>query len=240
MPWIKQRFRLAGHLVTYKILKTAGIGESKVDSIIGDLMGAGKNPEVGLLASMGEIKIRIAAKARGANEAESIIRPVEEEIRARLGEKIFGQDDESLEGVVNRLLAGRGLTLAVLETFTAGLITHRLYGLPSTRLKEGVIVKERTPLLRRLGKTQALEAEDARLLADQIRLEKDADVGLAVLGFPEETDWGSRLKGCSAAAGQGIDKIFAWQMGGDLLTLQTRGAIIGLNTLRLALIAGSR
>ena len=105
-----------------------------------DLMGAGKNPEVGLLASMGEIKIRIAAKASDANEAEVIIRPVEEEIRSRLGEKIFGQDDESLEGVVNGILTGRNLTLSVLETFTAGHITQRLYGLPSARIKESLLI----------------------------------------------------------------------------------------------------
>jgi nicotinamide-nucleotide amidase len=241
IPWIRRRFGLADHLVTYKILKTAGIGESKVDGIIGDLMGEGKNPEVGLLASMGEIKIRIAAKANNPAEAEAVIRPVEEEIRTRLGDKIFGEDGESLEEVVNRILTGRKFTLTVLETFTGGLITHRLYGLTVSRLKESLIINDRVSLLKRLGRAVGEPGlEDARQLANQIRLERGADVGLAVLGFPEERVGGYALKGLSSAAGEGIDRTFSWQMGGDIATLQTRGAVIGLNTLRLALLHENR
>ena len=131
-PWVRQRFNLAAHIITYRVLKTAGIGESKVDRRISDLMGSAKNPEVGLLASMGEIKIRIAARARDLSEAESLIRPVEGEIRSRLGEKIFGQDDETLQGVINAILAEQGLTLSILETFTGGFAALKLHQLPSS------------------------------------------------------------------------------------------------------------
>ncbi|NIR14890.1 MAG: damage-inducible protein CinA, partial [Desulfobacterales bacterium] len=78
-----------------------------------------KNPEVGLLASSGEIKIRITATARDDRETEGLIRPVEEDIRTRLGKKIYGIDDETLEGVIDSMLLQKGLTLAILETFTA-------------------------------------------------------------------------------------------------------------------------
>jgi molybdopterin-biosynthesis enzyme MoeA-like protein len=89
IPWVQQRFGLHGKRLTYRVLKTVGIGESKVDTLIGDLIKPGENPEVGLLASQGEIKIRIAVKATSENEIDAIISPVAEEIKSRLGNKIF-------------------------------------------------------------------------------------------------------------------------------------------------------
>lgn len=63
-----------------------------------------------------------------------------------------------------------------------------------------------------------------------------ADVGLALMGFLEISKAGYLLRGCAAAWGERLERSFTWEMGGDLLTLQTRGAVIGLNTLRLALL----
>jgi len=131
IPWVQQRFELYGRRLTYRVLKTVGIGESKVDALIGDLIKPGENPEVGLLASQGEIKIRIAARATSENEIDAIISPVAQEIRSRLGNKIFGENGYTLEGVVDSLLSKSGMTLATMETFSAGIAAQRLYALPS-------------------------------------------------------------------------------------------------------------
>jgi nicotinamide-nucleotide amidase len=236
-PWVRQKFNLAEHIITYRVLKTAGIGESKVDSRISDLMGAGKNPEVGLLASMGEIKIRIAARARDLSEAELLIRPIEGEIRSRLGEKIFGQDDETLQDVINAILAEQGLTLGILETFTGGFAALKLHQLPSSQLLESYTISDKERLLQWLGQgVRVLENESASTLASRVKEKSQTDVGLAILGFPEEKEEGYALIGYAAVVGEDIEKTFSWQMGGDLLTLQERGTIIGLNTLRLALL----
>ncbi|MFH1480824.1 MAG: CinA family nicotinamide mononucleotide deamidase-related protein, partial [Pseudomonadota bacterium] len=200
IPWLRKRFHLAAHTLTYRVLKTAGIGESKVDSLIGDLMGSDKNPEVGLLASAGEIKIRIAAKAEDPSGAEALIRAVEEEILSRLGDKVYGVDDATLEGVVNSILLKRGLTLAVFETFTGGLVAHRLHGLPSPQLLECLVIPGKEHLNKWLGaRNDPVEAEtSATMAAEKIRESSDSDTGLAILGFIEKQEKGYNLKGSVA------------------------------------------
>jgi len=237
LPWLRNRFRLSGHKITYKVLKVVGVGESEVDRLIGDLMGAGKNPEVGLLASTGEIKIRITANARDEFEAQDLIRPIEEEIRLRLGKKIFGEDEDTLEGITDTLLIQRNLTLAVFETFSGGLLAHRLHRLPSYRLIESRVIPDKSHVIQYLAPGGIeLERGTAFILAKKVRDLVDADVGLAVLGFPEKKEDRYILKGYAGVTGDGMNKSYSWRMRGELTTLQQRGAVIGLNTLRLALL----
>jgi nicotinamide-nucleotide amidase len=238
IPWLRKRYNLNEHRLTYQVLKTVGIGESKVDRIIGDFMKPGQNPEVGLLASMGEIKIRIAARARDEKEACRLIRPVAEEIRSRLGKKIYGQDDETLEGVIDLSLMELGLDLAIIETFSGGLAAQRLHRLPSSRLIESRVIPDEETLAETFGHDCTLiEGQATLALARKMRGLAQAGVGLAITGFlNKEEGKGYKMNGCAAAEGEGIQKSFSWEMGGDLLTLQIRGAVIGLNTLRLALL----
>ncbi len=238
IAWLRKRFDLRDHLVSYHVLKVAGLGESGVDSLIHDLIKPGQNPEVGLLASQGEIKIRIAAVAQGEKGAAALIDPVAAEIRSRLGSKIFGQGDETLEGVIHSLLQQRGLTLAVLETFTGGLAAKRLFNVPTSRLLQSCVIPDRRRVAEYLCQEEIIpEPEPALASAIRVKEKGRADVGLALLGFiAEGMGKGLVLKGCTAAAGEGIRKAFSWEMGGDLVTLRARGAVIGLNTLRLALL----
>ena len=237
IPWLKQKFHLAGHRITYRVLKTVGIGESKVDHLIGDLMGHGKNPEVGLLASQGEIKIRIAAKAKDMQSADELIGPVEQEIRSRLGKKIFGKDDDTLEQVIDSMLICRDFTLAILETFTGGRAAQKFHSLPSHRLLESCVIPNKEHLSKWIDRGDSvLESEAALSIARKARNMAHADIGLAILGFFNEREEDYKVKGYVGATGKGIEKIFSWDMGGDIFTLQVRGALIGLNTLRLALI----
>ncbi|MFC1823073.1 CinA family nicotinamide mononucleotide deamidase-related protein [Thermodesulfobacteriota bacterium] len=235
--WIRNRFRLADHRVIYRTLKVVGIGESKVDGLIGDLMGEGKNPVLGLLAGQGEIMIRIAATAGGQEEAHDLIAPVEREIRFRLGKKIYGQEDDTLEGVVESLLMNKNLTLAIIETFSGGLAANRFYQLPSTRVAESTVITNEKHLASWFSRERSgLGQDEAFIMAEKIKQSAGADVGLAVLGFRERLGETFAVKGYVASVGGGVDKNFSWRMQGDLPTLQLRGAVIGLNTLRLALL----
>ncbi|MDY6881180.1 MAG: CinA family nicotinamide mononucleotide deamidase-related protein [Thermodesulfobacteriota bacterium] len=239
LPWVKKRFDLDDHLVTYRVLKTAGISESKVDRVIADLMEPGRNPEVGLLASQGEIKIRIAARAVNEEDAWALIQGVEEEICARLGEKVFGRDTDSLEGVVDSLLAERGWTLGILETFTGGLITQKLHRLPSRQLVEGYVINRRNGLSRYLDDGDFSPEEESALSVSRGFKNKGLfDVCLVVIGFPIKKEKDYALRGTVAVIGEGMEETFDWDMGGALPTLQERGSVIGLNTLRLALSDG--
>ena len=239
VPWLRRRYRLGDQRITYKVLKAVGIGESAVDGLIGDLVRPGRNPEVGLLASQGQIEIRIAARAADAEQAEELIQPIEKEIFSRLGKNIYGRDQDTLEGVVDAQLEKMNLTLAVLETFSGGLAAHRLYEIGSNRLLESHVMPGNETLARWLGLDivgNMKQEESALKVAQKVREAAQTDVGLSILGYTEKNGSAFAVKGLSAASGQGLKKAFVWEMGGDLVTLQQRGAVVGLNTLRLALI----
>jgi len=239
LPWLDARFQLAGQGFTYRVLKTAGIGESKVDGIIGDLMKPGGNPEVGLMASVGEIKIRIAARAESKEGALALIQPVEDEIRFRLGKKIFGRDEETLEGVVDELLKSHGWTLAVLETFSGGHAAERLHGVPSANVVESRVIPDRERLFHWLGceTSSGLDQNLAMATARRLRKESRARGALSIIGFPEKRGGDAYgVKGFASAVGPELEKGFSWEAGGDMITLCRRTAVIGLNTLRLALL----
>jgi nicotinamide-nucleotide amidase len=123
-PYLQQRFTLKG-LIKSRLLHTSGAGESQIDDRIADLETL-ENPTVGLAAHAGQVDIRITAKADSREEADRLIAGVEAEVRARLGDWIFGADQDTLEQVALQNLAARGWRLAVLEAGMNGRLTRRL------------------------------------------------------------------------------------------------------------------
>jgi hypothetical protein len=83
-------------------------------------MKGSDNPSVGTLASTGDVKIRITAKAENPDEASRLISDMEREIRRRLGTLIYGEDGETLQGNLVKQLEGHELSLVVVEAFTGG------------------------------------------------------------------------------------------------------------------------
>ncbi|MBI2423043.1 MAG: CinA family nicotinamide mononucleotide deamidase-related protein [Candidatus Hydrogenedentes bacterium] len=138
LPWMRERFGLTG-VLHYRVLKVCGMGESRVDELIGDLITSSSNPTVGLLASPEFVRIRIAAKAATLAEAESLIDPMDAAVSARLKGRVMGRDEDVLEAVVDKLLMDRGWTLAVLETETGGLVCHKLRAAGSRALVGGAV-----------------------------------------------------------------------------------------------------
>jgi competence/damage-inducible protein CinA-like protein len=124
IPYLQKRFSLKG-LIKTRILRTASVGESAIDQQIADLETL-SNPTVGLSAHAGAVDIRITAKAETGKHANELIRPVEEELRQRLGEWIFGADDDTLETVALAHLEEIGWNLAVVEAGLGGRLTQRL------------------------------------------------------------------------------------------------------------------
>jgi len=120
----------AGGAIVSRILRVAGLGESAVAERLADLFAASANPSVAYLASMGEVKVRLTAKATTRAEADALLEPLAKEVRARLGDVVFSADDESLEAAVLRLLAAQGRTLACAESLTGGGVGQRLTSVP--------------------------------------------------------------------------------------------------------------
>lgn len=124
LPFLRQRFRLRG-VIKARVLHTAGLGESHVDSLIGDMEEA-SNPTVGLLAHAGQVDIRITAKADTPEEADRLIAQAEAELRARLGIDIYGVDEQTLDEVTLAALAERGIVPCVVESGLQGELSRRL------------------------------------------------------------------------------------------------------------------
>ncbi|MHC4292027.1 MAG: CinA family nicotinamide mononucleotide deamidase-related protein, partial [Planctomycetota bacterium] len=116
--------RMGGARVTQiRILRTCAVGESNVDRVIGDLMTA-KNPTIGLAAHAGQTDVRITAKADTEAEADTLIAPLEAEVRQRLGVAVYGVEKETVPEVIGQLLSNKNLKLGVIDTLTGGLLTR--------------------------------------------------------------------------------------------------------------------
>ena len=124
VPYLQKRFNL-NEIIKVRTLHISGIGEGALDDKIGDLETL-TNPTVGLTAHSGVVDIRIAAKAATKAEANRMIAEVEQDLRSRLGDNLFGTDDDTLEGVTLDALAQRGWTLACVESGLDGALLTRL------------------------------------------------------------------------------------------------------------------
>lgn len=124
IPYLKEHFDLHG-TIKARLLHTAGIGESMIDEQIGDLEEL-SNPTVGLAAHSGQVDVRITVKADSETEADQMIQEIESQIRSRLGNWIYGVDQETLEQVSIKTLEARGWSLCVVEAGLSGELTGRL------------------------------------------------------------------------------------------------------------------
>ncbi len=184
LPYLRRKLGLKG-VIRVRNLHTAGIGESQVDALVGDLERAA-NPTVGLAAHPGQTDVRVTAKAESEDEAARLVAEMEAEVRRRLGDHIYGADEETLEGVAVRLLARRERTLAVAETVTRGGLTSRLTAAAhgSEWFKGGMVAPDAAGLtsLELPAGVQVLAPEEAAALAARrLREVQGADLGLAVL-----------------------------------------------------------
>jgi len=124
IPYLRERFGLKG-VIKARVLHTSGVGESQIDERIGDLEQL-SNPTVGLAAHAGQVDVRITAKADTILDADALIQDLETELRKRLGEWIYGTDEETLEEVALQNIGNLGWSLCVVEAGLDGQFIHRL------------------------------------------------------------------------------------------------------------------
>lgn len=173
IPFLRKKFGMTG-VLHYRVLKVCAMAESRVDSLIADIIANSSNPTVGLLAAPDAIRIRIAAHAESVEAAGALIAPVEAAIRERLPGLVMGVDDETLEGVVDRLLAARGWTLAVADTVTGGTLTERMTGAGARQFVGGKVL----PPVDEVSEVKALD------LAQRLLVEFGTHCALVLLGGP--------------------------------------------------------
>ncbi len=181
LPRLKEK---SGAIIVSRTIKTWGLSEARVDEMVSPFLSTA-NPTLAMYAGPEGIRLRITAKADTEEAAGALITEREKDIRGILDHYIWGADDETLEGIIGRLLRSRGMTLAVAESFTGGLLAGALTGVPESRdfFRGGIIVPA--------GAAEA-SAESAARLANKARREFAADIGIAIDGNIKDADGNTR------------------------------------------------
>jgi nicotinamide-nucleotide amidase len=246
IPYLRKRFGLTREMLRYKVLRACGLGESAIGLQIKDLMKGSQNPAVGTLAAVGDVRIRIAARAASPEEANALIGNMESEIRRRLGILIYGVDDETLQGNTAALLERDRQRLVVVETFTGGAIAARFVGTGSAAFAQGIVLPNAEAQREFLGCSadayEALLSEPVRLagaLAETARSRFGVDLAMANVGAfrpeegrPEHKGESHTVLATSNGALPNVQTI-----GGELPMVRERATILAIDLLRKSLLA---
>ncbi|HUE08345.1 MAG TPA: competence/damage-inducible protein A [Acidimicrobiales bacterium] len=204
LPDLRARMAAAGEegVIASRVLRTwgaseSGLAESLQDRI--DALDAAGDVTLAFLASGIEgIKVRITARARTPGDVTALLDKEEGEVRRsiteRLGDIVFGVDDESMEVAVANRLIERGLTFGVAESLTGGLIASRLVNVPgaSAWFRGGVVAYDSQVKFDVLGVPvgPVVTEPAAAAMAEGARKVTGADVGLGITGVagPDEQE----------------------------------------------------
>jgi nicotinamide-nucleotide amidase len=177
-------------------LRTFGLVESEIDARLKGLCQGEKHAVLGLQAGTYGVDISITVQGRHPESAESVAKRLERAVRDRVGEHLYAAGNQTMEGVVALKLKAEGLTVAVAESCTGGLIGQRLTSIPgsSAYFDRGVVtysdrakvdlLKVPEALIRAKG---AVSAEVAQVMAEGVREQSGTDLGLAVTGIAGPT-----------------------------------------------------
>lgn len=175
-----------------RVLRLYGIGESAMEDRIMPLVTGQTNPTIAPYAGDNEVRLRLTAAAPAEATADSLLDDLEGRVRAILGAHIYGREHDTLESVVIQRLAAAGKTLAVAESCTGGLVSHRLTNVPgsSAVFVEGAVTYDNRakmarlnvpdPLLKEYG---AVSEHVARAMAEGVRRTSGCDYGAATTGI---------------------------------------------------------
>ena len=231
--------------VASRVIRTWGESESAIAEQLGDLYDASANPTIAFLASGGEIKVRITAKAATYDDATTLVAPVEATIRDRLGTLVFGVDSDTIEVVVLRILEERGWTLGTAESATGGLVAGRITSVPgSSRTFRGAIVAYAADVKEsRLGvsagtiATHGVVSEPVGVaMAEGARVALGVDVAVGLTGSagpdPQERPVGSVVIAVATPDGT---QVRTFRMPGDRERVRTFATTAALQLIRLSL-----
>ncbi|MBE6012932.1 MAG: competence/damage-inducible protein A [Lachnospiraceae bacterium] len=236
------------HKYISRSLRIIGVGESKAEEVISDLIESQSNPTIAPYAKNSEMLFRITASAHDEKEAEKIMQPVIDELYRRFGTSIYGEGETSLEEVIIRLLNEKGLKLAVAESCTGGMVTSKLIDCAgaSAVLLEGVVTYANESKIKRLSvKAETLEKygavshETAREMAEGVCVSSGADIGISTTGIAgpgggtDEKPVGLVYIGLCI---KGKVSSYEFQFKGSRQRIRTRTAVNALDILRRGII----
>ena len=189
-PYLK---KLTTHVICSQTVKICGVGESKAETMVKDMIDSQTNPTLATYAKTGEVHIRVTAAAEDNKAANKLIKPVVKELKARFGNNIYTTDEgTTLEKAVVDLLVANDLSVTCAESCTGGLLSGRLVNVSgvSDVYKVGFVTYSNKSKRRQLGvkkttlqKHGAVSEQVAEEMAKGAALFTKADVAVAVTGI---------------------------------------------------------
>ncbi len=226
-------------------VKLCGIGESKAETMVADLIAAQSNPTIAPYAKTGEVHLRITARASAEKEAKKLIKPVVKELKNRFGMNVYTTDEAvTLEQAVVDLLLANHLTVTTAESCTGGLLSARLTGVPgvSEVFKSGQVTYSNKAKHKLLGvkkpsldKYGAVSENVAREMAKGAALASRADVAVAITGIAGP-DGGSSSKPVGlvyiACRVRGKTKVKSYHFTGNRNKVRENSVVAALTLMR--------
>ena len=184
---------LTSEVIYSQTVKICGVGESKAESMMEDLVDAQKNPTIATYAKTGEVHLRVTATAPDEKEAKKLVKPVVKELKGRFGNHVYTTDnDVTLEKAVVDLLTANKLTACTVESCTGGMLSARLINVPgvSEVFKSGYVTYSNKSKRRLLGikknllvKHGAVSEQIAREMAKTAASLARTDVSVSTTGI---------------------------------------------------------
>jgi len=183
--------------IRQKTLHTIGIGESLIAQKLGDIAkiarkGKGFEVKLAFLPSNYEVRLRLTAYATSEDKAKELIAESEKIIRKKAGEYIYSSDESPIEKTLGVLLKKRGLTIAVAESCTGGLVLSKLTDIGGSAyyVMDGIVAYANEAKRRLLGVKQrslksygAVSEKVAIEMAVGIRKRSRTDIGISTTGI---------------------------------------------------------
>ena len=190
MPRI-EAIRGEGLAVRARLIRTFGVGESTLDDALKDIAASG-DVSLGFRTSFPDNYLRPLARAATAEQAETALDRICDAIKQRLGPLVYGEGQQTLDAVVGQMLSDRGMTIAVAESCTGGLIAARITDNPgsSAYFAGGVVAYSNAAKSELLGVPAAVLEEHGavsdpvvRAMAEGVRERFGVDIGIATTGI---------------------------------------------------------
>ena len=185
--------KLQDGVIISQTVKICGVGESKAETMVQDLIESQSNPTIATYAKTGEVHLRVTARAEDEKAAKKLVKPMVKELKGRFGSSIYTtEDDITLEKAVVDLMLANKLTITTVESCTGGLLAARLINVPgvSEVFKSGYITYSNKAKRRLLGikknllvKHGAVSKEVAREMVKGAALVSKADVTVSITGI---------------------------------------------------------
>ena len=184
--------KLTDDVIESEVLRIIGVGESKVENDILDIIDSQTNPTIATYAKGYECTLRITAKAKSVEEAKELIKPMSDEMKRRFGQSLYATGETSIEEVVSKMLVENNLKIAVAESCTGGMVSASLIHYPgiSSVFMEGCVTYSNEAKMKSLGvKKETLDVygavsdKCAKEMASGVAARYNTNIGIATTGI---------------------------------------------------------